>query len=123
MKKLLYLLAFITASIAGAQDYGPIIQSYLNSNRSQLGLTAQDIEQVTINSESYSKSMNVHNVYASQTLSGIEVFNSVSNFAVKNGTVVYSKVSFVANLSSKINTTTPAINASTAISKAAQNLG
>ncbi|MEZ4816618.1 MAG: T9SS-dependent M36 family metallopeptidase [Flavobacteriaceae bacterium] len=123
MKKLLYLLAFITASIAGAQDYGPIIQSYLNSNRSQLGLTTQDIQNVTINSESYSKSMNVHNVYASQTHNGIEVFNSVSNFAVKNGTVVYSKVSFVANLSSKINTTTPAINASTAISKAAQNLG
>lgn len=123
MKKLLYLLAFITTSIAGAQDYGPIIQSYLNASRAQWGLTSQDVEQIAVNSQSFSKSMDVQNVYASQTLQGIEVYNSVSNFAIKNGTIVYSKVSFVSDLSSKVNTTTPAINAASAIAKAAQNLG
>ncbi|MBW2938560.1 T9SS-dependent M36 family metallopeptidase [Aureisphaera sp. CAU 1614] len=123
MKKLLYLLAFLTVSIAGAQDYTQVIQSYLNNNRAQLGLTAGDVEQVTVYSQSFSKSMNVNNVYAGQTINGIEVFNSVSSFAIKSGLVVNANVSFIDDASSKVNASTPSITAEGAITRAAQNLG
>lgn len=123
MKKLLYLLAFLTVSIAGAQDYTQVIQSYLNNNRAQLGLTAADVEQVTVYSQSFSKSMNVNTVYAGQSINGIDVFNSVSSFAIKAGLVVNANVSFVDNALSKVNSTTPSITAEAAITRAAQNLG
>ena len=123
MKKLLYLLAFLTVSIAGAQDYTQVIQSYLNNNRAQLGLTAGDVEQVTVYSQSFSKSMNVNNVYAGQTINGIDVFNSVSSFAIKAGLVVNANVSFIDDASSKVNASTPSITAEAAITRAAQNLG
>lgn len=123
MKKLLYLFAFLTVSIAGAQDYSAVIQSYLNSNRAQLGLTIEDVQQVAINSNSYSKSMDVENVYASQSINGIEVFNSVSSFAIRNGAVVSASVVYTDNAINKINSTTPSLTAETAISRAAQSLG
>jgi len=123
MKKLLYLLAFLTVSIAGAQDYTQVIQSYLNNNRAQLGLTAGDVEQVTVYSQSFSKSMNVNNVYAGQTINGIDVFNSVSSFAIKAELVVNANVSFIDDASSKVNASTPSITAEAAITRAAQNLG
>ncbi|MEZ4857566.1 MAG: T9SS-dependent M36 family metallopeptidase [Flavobacteriaceae bacterium] len=123
MKKLLYLLAFISVSIVGAQDYGPIIQSYLTINKAQFGLTTQDVNSIAINSNSYSKSMDVQNVYASQTFNGIEVFNSTSSFALKKGNVVSAKLSFIPNLATKVNASSPSITAKSAIAKAAQNLG
>ena len=76
-----------------------------------------------VDRHSYSKSMDVENVYAIQQYQGIEIFNSVSSFAVKNGQVLNANLSFSDNISQKVNTTSPALNASTAINKAAQALG
>ncbi len=123
MKKLLYLLAFLMVSVAGAQDYAPVIKSYLSSNRAAYGLTAQDVESISILSQATSQSMNVENVYANQQYNGIDIFNSTSSFAIKDGQVVYAAApSFTANLASKINTTNPSLDASTAISRAATAL-
>ncbi|MEZ4874858.1 MAG: M36 family metallopeptidase [Flavobacteriaceae bacterium] len=123
MKKLLYLFAFLFVGIAGAQDFSPVIQSYLGNNRSQWGLTQSDVETIAVQSQSFSKSMNLHNVYAAQTLNGIEVYNSVSSFAIKNGTVVSATLSFVDHLATRVNASSPSINALSAILQAAQNLG
>ena len=123
MKKLLYLFAFLMVSAAGAQDFAPVIKSYLSSNSAAHGLTAQDVEAISIISNSTSKSMNVENVYANQQYNGVDVFNSTSSFAVKNGQVVYAaSPSFTANLASKINTTSPSVDAMTAINRAASAL-
>lgn len=123
MKKLLFLLAFLTVGLVGAQDFSRIVQDYLGNNQTQWGLTTGDIENVTISSQSFSKSMNVQNVYVNQALNGIEVFNSTSSFALRNNQVISSKVLFVPNLASKINAGAPGITASSAIAKAAQALG
>ena len=114
---------FVVASSVYGQDFSSSIDTYLNSNRTELGLQSQDFEDVVVDRHSYSKSMDVENVYALQRYQGIEIFNSVSSFAVKNGQVVNAQLSFSDNISQKINTTSPAINASTAITKAAQALG
>ena len=123
MKKLLYFFVFIVAGSVFGQDFSSSIDTYLNSNRSELGLQSQDVEDVIVDRHSYSKSMNVENVYVVQRHQGIEIFNSVSSFVVKNGQVQKASLSFSKNVSQKINTTNPSINASTAITKAAQALG
>ena len=123
MKKLFYLLAFIVAGSVSGQDFTNSINTYLNSNKSNLGLQSIDIEDVVVDRHSYSKSMEVENVYVVQQYQGIEIFNSISSFAVKNGQVLNANMSFSENVSQKVNTTSPAINASTAILKAAQSLG
>lgn len=66
--------------------------------------------------------MNVQNVYVNQRFQGIEIFNSVSSFAVKNGNVVNSSLRFEANIAQRINATQPSITPSLAISKAATAL-
>ncbi len=123
MKKLLYLVMFIAVGFAYGQDYTGAINSYLNSNKTELGLQSQDFEDVIVDRHSFSKSMDLENVYVLQRYQGIEIFNSTSPFAIKDGAVVYSSLSFSESISQKINTTSPAISASTAISKAAQELG
>tara|TARA_B100000767_G_scaffold32761_1_gene27989 strand:+ start:27 stop:2450 length:2424 start_codon:yes stop_codon:yes gene_type:complete len=67
--------------------------------------------------------MDVENVYVVQQYQGIEIFNSVSCFAIKNGQVKNASLSFSKDMSQKVNTTTPAISAATAIGNAVLELG
>ena len=123
MKKLLYMFVFMVAGSVFGQDFSSSINTYLNSNKSQLGLQTQDIEDIAIDRHSYSKSMDVENVYVVQQYQGIEIFNSVSSFAIKNGQVKNASLSFSKDVSQKVNTTTPAISAATAIGNAALEIG
>jgi hypothetical protein len=122
MKKLFSFLMFICVGLAFGQDYSGLINSYLTSNQSQFGLQTQDVSDVSVDRQSYSKSMNLDNVYIVQRHQGIEIFNSTSSIAIKDGQVVYSSLSFSDNVSQKVNTTSPSISATTAIVKAAQAL-
>ncbi|MBE9489842.1 MAG: M36 family metallopeptidase, partial [Bacteroidetes bacterium] len=122
MKKLLLLLMFISAGFAFGQDYTGAINSYLNSNQTLLGLQSQDFEDIAVANHSYSNSMELENVYVIQRYQGIEIFNSNSSFAIKEGSVIYSSLSFSENITQKVNTTSPSISALTAIGKAAQEL-
>ncbi len=123
MKKVLYLLAFITVSFANAQDFSSVVSSYLSGNHAELGLEAQDVSEFSVDSQSFSKSMDLNNVYVNQKHQGIEIFNSTSSIAIKNGNVVHSNVSFTNNVAQKVNTTSPSISASSAIMEAASNMG
>lgn len=123
MKKIIYVIAFFTLQLGFSQDFSGIISSYLNNNRSQLNLLTSDIENFDIKSQSYSKSMQANNVYITQQYQGIDIFNSTSSFAIKNNEVIYAKMGFINNISSKINTITPLITAQDAISNAASSLG
>lgn len=123
MKKLLYMFVFMVAGSVFGQDFSSSINTYLNSNQSELSLQSQDIEDIVVDRHSYSKSMDVENVYVVQKYQGIEIFNSVSSFAIKNGQVKNASLSFSKDVSQKVNTTTPAISAATAIGNAALELG
>lgn len=123
MKKLLYVLALFAVTFATAQDFSETVGSYLNDNRSELGLQSQDVVEFSINSNSYSKSMNLDNVYVNQMHQGIEIFNSTSSFAIKNSAVVNANLRFTENVEQKVNTTTPSNTATTAISNAASAIG
>ena len=83
MKKFLYLFVFILTNSLFGQDYKSSVSTYLDANKSELGIESQDYEDLVIDRHSYSKSMDVENVYAIQRHQGIEIFNSVSSFAIK----------------------------------------
>ncbi len=123
MKKVLYLLIIFAVNVSFAQDYSSVIKTYLQQNRSQFSLQQQDVADISIASQAFSKSMKIHNVYVEQRYQGIPVFNSVSPFVIKNGAVVSATLSFTQNVAVKINGTSPSISAVTAISKAANALG
>ena len=117
------MFVFMLAGSVFGQDFSSSIKTYLNSNQSELSLQSQDIEDIVIDKHSYSKSMDVENVYVVQQYQGIEIFNSVSSFTIKNGQVKNASLSFSKDVSQKVNTTTPAIFAATAIGNAALELG
>lgn len=123
MKKFFYLFIFFAVNFSFAQDFSGLIESYLQQNRSQFSLQQKDIQDITIAGQSFSKSMQVHNVYVDQNYQGIKVFKSVSPIVIKDGSVVSAKLSFVKNLDAKVNATTPSISAVNAIGKAAASLG
>lgn len=123
MKKILYLFIIFAVNLSFAQDYSGVVKTYLQQNRAQHSLKQQDVSGATIASESFSKSMQVQNLYVEQRHQGIKVFNSTSPFVLKDGAIVSAKLSFTANAAAKVNSTTPVITAVNAISKAANALG
>ncbi len=123
MKKILYLIIFFAVNMSFAQDYSNLVKTYLQQNRSQYSLQQQDISDISIASQSYSKSLKVYNVYVEQRHQGIKLFNSTSPFVIKDGTVYSVKLSFTENAAAKVNSTSPSISAVNAISKAANWLG
>ena len=123
MKKVVYFFFFFAVNLSFAQDYSSVVNSYLQNNRSEFALESQDISDVSIVSQSFSKSLKAENVYVEQRYQGIKVFNSSSPFVIKDGQVVSAKVSFVDNLAAKVNVTSPSVSAVQAVSKAAAALG
>ncbi len=123
MKKFIYFIAFFVVNFTFAQDNSSVVKSYLQNNLSQFSLQLQDVSDINLVSESYSKSLKANTVYVEQRHAGIKVFNSTSPVVLKDGKVVTAKISFVNDLSSKVNTDTPVLTAEMAISKAAAALG
>lgn len=123
MKKVLYLIIFFAVNTSFAQDYSNLVKTYLQQNRSQYSLQQQDISDISIASQSYSKNLEAFNVYVEQRHNGIKLFNSTSPFVIKNGTVFSAKLSFTENAAAKVNGNSPSISAVNAISKAANWLG
>src|SRR5690606_24077716 len=123
MKKVLYLVIFFAVNITFGQDYSNLVKTYLQQNRSQYSLHQQDVSDITIASQSYSKNLEAYNVYVEQRQNGIKLFNSTSPFVIKDGAVTSAKLSFTENAAAKVNGTAPSISAANAISKAANWLG
>jgi hypothetical protein len=123
MKKIIYFLFLLTVNFSFAQDYSSAINTYLQNNRSEFALQPQDIADVSILSQSFSNSLKANTVYVEQRYQGIVVFNSTSPFVLRDGSVTSAKVSFVQNLASKINATSPTLTPNLAIAKAAGALG
>ena len=123
MKKIIYLILIFAVNLSFAQDFNNEIKTYLQQNRALYSLQPQDISDISVVSQSYSKSLEAYNVYVEQRHQGIKLFNSTSPFILKNAAVVHANVSFTANMASKVNAASPAITPNVAISKASAALG
>ncbi len=123
MKKIIYLFTLLCFGLLQAQDYSGVINSFFNENRSQYDLSAQDVSDIHIYNQHFSRSTSVDHVYSLQRYQGIEVFNAIANFAIKNNSVFSVKNQFIAQLSQKANTTSPSLTPVQAIQQAASHLG
>lgn len=124
MKKTLqFFVLFSIGFVTFAQDYNSKVQEYLNTNRQKLGLSQSDVNDWFVESTANSKATGITNYYVKQNYQGVEVFNSVSNFWIKNDVVINADIKFVPNLSSKINAITPVVDVLGAFNYAHQNLG
>ena len=99
-------------------DFGSAVQSYLDNKKVELNLTDNDINDLFVNKEYFSKSTEVNHVYINQRFQGIKIHNAISSFAIRGNEVFYVANRFKSNLSTKINTITPEISSLDAIQRA-----
>lgn len=124
MRKTISLILFtlFAVNFASAQDFKTVVKNYL-LNHTPENFKTSDVSDISISSDSYSKSLKADNVYVDQNYQGIRVFNTTSSFVVRNGEVKSAQLSFLPDLSKKINTTSPSLNATSALTKAVGQLG
>jgi extracellular elastinolytic metalloproteinase len=125
MKKIILILIVLCPFAGFSQTNQQIIQDYFNnsSNRSKLGLSKQDITDWTLVNEVNGSGTKITSSYVVQQYKGIEIFNALSNFSIKNGKIINVGDNFKRNIPEKINTTTPTISAIDALKKVYVNLG
>ena len=110
MKKITIFLVFITSFLGFSQTPLEKIKAYTNENRIKLALQVQDIADLVIVNEFSSETTGINNYHVKQRYSGIEIFNSDSNFWIKNNNVINGGQDFISNINQKITTSTPNIS-------------
>lgn len=116
MKKNLLMSFFLLLSILGFSQT-PIekIKEYANENKAKFGLTSQDVSDLVIVNDFSSESTGINNYHVKQRVAGIEIFNSDSNFWIKNDEVINGGEEFISNLIQKVNTSTPSLSVTDAL--------
>lgn len=122
MKKTTLMMLLLAGSAGFAQSQNEQIQRYLTNNHQKLGLSRQDIADWFVESEASSSTTNINNYYVKQRYKGIEIFNAVTNFSVKNGEVINVGNRFIADVAAKINTQTPVLSVTDGLLKAQTHL-
>jgi hypothetical protein len=123
MKKITLLTALLVSFAGFSQDNKRAIQNYLETNRTQYGLTSQDISDLSIQNEYFGKGTKITSCYVAQRHQGIDVFNGQSTIAIKNGNVIKVGSNFQANMAQRVNTSTPSLSVMDALNKAYTALG
>jgi extracellular elastinolytic metalloproteinase len=118
---LVVMLAF--CSVLKAQDYSGVINSHLEANKSKFEVTSQDIANLKVYNQVYSRHNKVTHVYAVQQHNGVEVYNAIANVAIKNNAVVYVGNNMQKDIKSRANGSAAALNPMQAAAKAANALG
>tara|TARA_R110000850_G_scaffold277058_1_gene421905 strand:+ start:143249 stop:145852 length:2604 start_codon:yes stop_codon:yes gene_type:complete len=124
MKKIIPIIALLCFGFVNSQDFSGVVDTYFNENRSQFGLSTEDVADIHIYNQHFSKSTNVNHVYTVQRYQGIEIFNAIANFAIANDNNVRNvEHDFIPQLTQKVNTVSPSISPDEAIFQAATHLG
>ncbi|MFD2822300.1 T9SS-dependent M36 family metallopeptidase [Lacinutrix iliipiscaria] len=124
LKSYLIMILLFVMQIGYAQNVlsespnGAKIQSYLNQKKSDYNLLDNDIQDLYVTNEFFSKSTEITHVYVNQRFQGIKIHNAISSVAIKGGGVFYYANNFIGDIQNKVNTTTPSINPETAIARA-----
>lgn len=107
---------FLLASLFGFSQ-NPIekIKAYAGENRAKFSLTAEDVADLVIVNEFSSETTGINNYHVKQRCNGIEVFNSDSNFWIKNGEVINGGEDFIPNVKQKVNAVAPAFDVTAAL--------
>lgn len=117
------LLFCYSSSIIFSQTSESTIQAYLLENNKKLDLTESDVKNWIVYDKYTSKQSQLEHIYIRQQHEGIEIYNSVANFAIQQGKIVHSAFRMVNNVSKKVNTTRPELTPIQAINLVAVSLG
>ncbi|WAC00795.1 M36 family metallopeptidase [Lacinutrix neustonica] len=106
-------------------EFGSTIQNWLNQNKDSYRLSENDLSSLLVSDAYFSKKTKINHVYINQAYQGIKIHNAVSSVAMRDNAVFYYDNALLSNIASKINTTTPVIDAQSAINSVvtAYNLG
>ncbi|MBI5916011.1 MAG: T9SS-dependent M36 family metallopeptidase [Bacteroidetes bacterium] len=121
----LLLACLLAGAVAFAQQRTPldIATDYARTHLTEWGLTAQDIDGMTVNDMYTDAGSGISRVYFLQRHQGIPVYNAIQNLSItKDGNVFYVGKRFVPNLAEKVNTTVPVLGAEAAVLKLMQHL-
>ncbi len=116
-KNYLFLLLFLFSITGYSQNPLEKIRTYLDENRSKIQVQTNDISDLVIVNDFSSESTGINNYHVKQRYQGIEIYNSDSNFWIKDDKVVNGGDEFINNISQKINTVTPNISVTNAFSQ------
>jgi PKD repeat protein len=121
LKLLSIALLLLTAkSLVGQNE--AIIRNFLNENRISLELSESDIQDWIIYDNYNSNHNGVSHVYLRQRHNGIEIYNAVANFNIKDGRVISMGDRFFRNVSTSVNSNSALIGPIEAIRGAAAQL-
>jgi len=122
VRHFLLLLLFI-ANFAFSQNPTQIIQQYLENNRSDFGLTQEDISDWVIESEANSSVTGITNYHVKQRYQGIDIDHALTNFSLKNNIVFYVANRFEPTIGQRTNTKVPVYGVLQALQVAYQTTG
>ena len=123
MRKYLFLLLFCLCLTSQSQNFESAINNYLDSNAETFDFERSDLQSFFITNQSYSKSMDLYNVYVQQSFQGIPLKNAIGSFAIKQNRVVSFNSSYISNIDQKVETSSASISALNAIRAASIELG
>ena len=117
---LLFLLLF--GLFVNAQNTDQIVGDYLENNSKKYQFSPEDVSDLYLDSQHFSKSTKVEHVYMQQRFEGKAIYNAIGSFALKDGEVVYASMNFENNLSDKIQTKNHSLSAIEALQNAVSKL-
>jgi len=123
MRNILLIFALSFVGVFQAQNFETIISNHLDENSDNFDFKRSDLKDFIITDQSYSKSMDVYNVYVQQTFQNTPIINALGSFAIKQNRIVNFNHSFVTSLDQKVETTTASLSAESAIYSAISSLG
>ncbi len=124
MKKILFLLTFLMLCSAIGFSQARLNQAISQFSITNPSLTQDDLNGLKEKDGHVSSTSNIHHSYYSQSLNGIEIYGSTASLhTAQNGNVIRANNDLIANVSSKINTTTPTLTAIQAVQSMATEMG
>ncbi len=120
MRKLILLLLIPFVSIS--QNSLEQINTYLERYTKDYNFELQDLNNLTIDSQHYSESLNSDLYYMQQNYNGIPVYNAIGNFVLKDNRVIRFNHSFENKLEERINSTLAQITPIEAVNQAITTL-
>lgn len=102
-KQLLFVFAFFV-SLGFSQSPSQKIQNYISENQSKLNISASEVSNWIVQSETSSETTGITNYLVMQTYNNVKIDNSYVYFWIKNGEVINTPEGFISNIASKVNT-------------------
>jgi uncharacterized repeat protein (TIGR01451 family) len=112
-------LFIFSIPISWSQSTEAIAQQYWQTHAVDWNLAAADLSELTLKDQFQTRHNGVWHLYFQQKYQGIDIRNAMLNVSIFNEKVLHSGNRLIGQVSEKVNTTIPILNASAAVIKAA----